>query len=305
MIAIHFLGTSAGIPTRERGLPAILLKYNEDRFLFDCGEGTQRQLMAENLKFMRIKAIFITHWHADHFAGLPGLIQTMSMEGRKQPLYIYGPEKTTEFVDMLLNIGYFERSFPIIAHDLKAGDVVEYKEYYVKAFKTYHGVPSLGYIFQERDRWRANMEKAKKLGLSTGPLIGKLKRGEEINFKGRIIKPEDVVERVPGKKVVYTGDTGYKKSLVSASKNADVLICDSTFCSEFEKRAHTYYHMTSKQAAELAKQANAKMLVLTHISRRYQDEEDRKYSVSKLLDEAKVIFPNTKLAEDFMTLLLK
>ncbi len=305
MITVHFLGTSAGIPTRERGLPAILLKYNEDRFLFDCGEGTQRQLMIKNLKFMRIKAIFITHWHADHFAGLPGLIQTMSMEGRKEPLYIYGPEKTTEFVDQLLNIGYFERSFPIIVHDLKHGDKVEYSQYYVEAFKTYHGIPSLGYVFKEKDKLKANMEKAKKFGLRSGPLIGKLKRGLEVNFRGKIIKPEDVVEVVPGKKIAYTGDTGYRKSLIKPVKNANVLICDGTFCSEFEKRAHTYYHMTSRQAAMLAKEANVEMLVLTHISRRYQHEENRKYSVNKLLQEAQEIFPNTKIAEDFMVLHLK
>ncbi len=305
MISIHFLGTSAGIPTRNRGLPAILIKYDEDRILFDCGEGTQRQLMIQNLKFMRIKAIFITHWHADHFAGLPGLIQTMSMEGREKALYIYGPENTTEFIDRLLNIGYFERSFKIIVQDLQPGDRVEFERYFVEAFKTYHGIPSLGYVFQERDKLRANMKKAEKLGLSTGPLIGKLKKGNEVMFRGKLIKPEQVIERVPGKKIVYTGDTSYKKSLIGPSKNADVLICDATFCSEFEKRAHTYNHMTSKQAANLAKEAKAGMLVLTHISRRYQNEEGRKYTTDKLLNEAKKIFPNTRLAVDFMTLTLK
>ncbi len=307
MITIYFLGTSAGIPTKERNLPAILLKYNEDRILFDCGEGTQRQLMIKNLKFMRIKAIFITHWHADHFAGLPGLIQTMAMEGRKKPLYIYGPEGTVEFVEKLLSIGYFEREFPIIAEDLKPGDRVEFKDYYVEAFKTYHGIPSLGYIFQERDKLKANMEKARKFGLISGPLIGKLKKGEEIVYKGHRIKPEDIVEVVKGKKIVYTGDTGYRKSLLKPCKDADVLICDSTFCSDFEERAHTFYHMTSKQAAMLAKEANAKLLILTHISRRYQknDKEDRKYTTEKLLRESNEIFPNTILAEDFMELDIK
>ncbi len=306
MMTIHFLGTSAGIPTRERGLPAILIKYNEDRFLFDCGEGTQRQLMIKNLKFMRIKAVFITHWHADHFAGLPGLIQTMSMEGRKKPLYIYGPEGTVGFVEKLLSIGYFERGFAVIAEDLKPGDRVEFDRYYIEAFKTYHGIPSLGFVFQEKDKIKANMEKAKKFGLTSGPLIGKLKKGEEILFKGRRIKPEDVVEVVKGKKIAYTGDTGYRKSLVKAVKDADVLICDGTFCSEFENRAHTYYHMTARQAAMLAKEANVKMLVLTHISRRYQqDNNNRKYTVEKLLKEAQEIFPNTKIAEDFMEIKIK
>ncbi len=316
MITIHFLGTSAAIPTRDRNFPAILLKYNEDRILFDCGEGTQRQLMIKNLKLMRIRAIFITHWHADHFAGLLGLIHTMTglvqtrmMEWGKKPLYIYGPEGTAEFVEKLLSIGYFEREFPVIAEDLKPGDRVEFKDYYVEAFKTYHGIPSLGYIFQERDKLKANMEKAKKFGLTSGPLIGKLKKGEEIVYRGQRIKPDDILEVVKGRKIVYTGDTGYDRSLLlKPCKDADVLICDSTFCSDFEDKAHTYRHMTSRQAATLAKEANAKLLVLTHISGRYQkkgDDKNRKYTTEKLLREAKEIFPNTVLAEDFMELDIK
>lgn len=303
MIKIVFLGTTSSVPTRKRNLPSIFLMYKGERILFDCGEGTQRQLMEKNLKFMRINKIFITHWHADHFAGLLGLIQTMSLESRKEVLYIYGPRRTTEFVEKLLTIGYFARNFKIKVRDLDEEEVVEGDGYKVYPFKVKHKIPAYGYVFEEESKVRANMNKARKLGLKTGPLIGKLKKGETIIFKNKKIKPQDIIEVFPGKKIVYTGDTQPIPNISKYAKNADLLIADSTFSSD-KKYMDEIGHSTSADAAKIAKKANVKKLVLTHISRRYQEKESN-ISPKVLEKEAKKIFKNSVLAEDFMEIKIK
>ena len=293
------LGTSAAIPTRERNLSSVFLMYEDQRLLFDCGEGTQRQLMDEKLKFMKIDRIFISHWHADHFAGLLGLVQTMSMEDRKEPLYIYGPEESKKFVNQLLTIGYGHGNFEVVVSELKDGDIVDCGLFAMTAFETEHRIPSLGYSFEEKPKLKADMKKAAKFGLKTGPLIGNLKEGKLVIVNGKKVKPSDILVEVPGKKVVYTGDTRFSKNIIKYSKNADLLIADSTFCEDFIHHAKNYKHMTSSQAAKIAKEAGVKKLVLTHISRRYQ-EKDSPINVQKLLDEAKEVFPNSVLAHDFM-----
>lgn len=302
MIKIVFLGTSATIPTRERNLTAIFLMYKDTRILFDCGEGTQRQLMDKNLKFYRINHIFITHWHADHFAGLLGLIQTMSLEGRTAPLYVYGPKDSEFYIQKLLTIGYFYRRFDIVIKDLNDNDEIKFDDFTIKAFKVNHGIPSLGFVFQEKDKIRANMKKAAKFGLKTSPLIGKLKKGETIEFKGKKIRPEDILEKTLGTKIVYTGDTKYCANVLKHAKDADLLIHDSTFLSTRED-LEFIGHSSAKDAASIAKKANAKQLVLTHISRRYQEGAKEKDIL--LLKEAKTIFKNTVLARDFLEMRVK
>ncbi len=302
MINITFLGTTSGVPTRARNLPSVFLRYGKERILFDCGEGTQRQLMIKNLKFMKITRIFISHWHADHFAGLLGLVQTMELEGRREPLFIYGPHKTNEFFEQYISVGYFDHDFEISVKTLDEGDVVKCDGYKVMPFRVEHGIPALGYVFHEDEKVRADMKKAAAFGLSTSPKIGKLKAGKEVVHNGKTIKPSDVLVRSPGKKIVYTGDTRQTSNIVKFSEGADLLISDSTFSADFEKKARGFNHMTSAQAAEVAKKANVKKLVLTHISRRYQET---KGGEKKLLDDAKKIFKNTVLAEDFMEIELK
>lgn len=297
MIKIVFLGTSSGVPTRERNLPSIFMMYKDERLLFDCGEGTQRQLMNLKLKFMKIDRILISHWHADHFAGLLGLIQTMCLEGRREPLYVYGPRESRKFVEQLLTVGYYFRAFEVVVQELDEGDNVDCGEYELRPFNVEHNIPALGYVFLEKDKMSANMKKAKKFGLSTSPLIGKLKNGETVKYKGAVINPKDVIEKKIGRKVVYTGDTRYTENIVKFSRDADVLISDSTFGGDFVEKAGDYKHSTSKQAAEIAKKANVKKLFLTHISRRYQDKE---MSAEKLEEEARTIFKNSVLARDFL-----
>lgn len=296
-LKIVFLGTSSGVPTKDRNLPSVFLMYNKDRLLFDCGEGTQRQLMSLKLKFMKIDRIFISHWHADHFAGLLGLVQTMCLEGRKEHLHVFGPKDSRKFVEQLLDVGYYYRGFTVAAEEVKEGDRIDCGDYEIIPFKVEHGIPALGYVFQEKDKLSANMKKAAEFGLTTSPLIGKLKNGETVTYKGKIVKPEDVIDVKKGRKIVYTGDTKYTENIVRFSMDADALIIDSTFAGDFIEKAGSYKHSTSKQAAEIAKKANVKELFLTHISRRYQESglcED------KLEEDARKIFKNVRLARDFL-----
>lgn len=300
MLRIVFLGTAASVPSRNRNLPAIYFEYDNDiRFLMDCGECCQKELMARNLKFMRINDVYITHWHADHFSGLMGLIQTMTLEGRKKVLNIYGPRRSKEFVDKLLSTGYYARRFKVEVHELRDGGVVDKGDYKIIAFEVDHRIPALGYVFQEKERLKANMEKAKKFGLRTGPLIGKLKRGEEITFRGQVIKPEDVIEKVKGIKVVYTGDTKYTENIIKYAKDADLLIAESTTFEKYEEEVE-WYHMTMKDAIEIAKKANVKKLILTHISRRYGEEEIKKY-----LEKGRKEFKDLDIAHDGMEVKIK
>jgi len=271
--------------------------YNKDRLLFDCGEGTQRQLMSLKLKFMKIDRIFISHWHADHFAGLLGLVQTMCLEGRKEKLYVYGPKDSRRFVEQLLDVGYYYRGFEVVVGEVTEGDRIDCGDYEIMPFKVEHGIPALGYVFQEKDKLSANMEKAAKFDLTTSPLIGKLKSGETVTYKGKTVKPEDVIEVKKGRKVIYTGDTKYTENIVKHSKDADALIIDSTFAGDFVEKAGSYKHSTSKQAAEIAKKAKVKKLFLTHISRRYQEND---LSEEKLEEDARKIFKNVTLARDFL-----
>ncbi|MCK5593639.1 MAG: ribonuclease Z [Candidatus Aenigmarchaeota archaeon] len=303
MIKVKFLGTTASIPTRERNLPSIFVMFKGERILFDCGEGTQRQLMDQGLKFMKIDHIFITHWHADHFGGILGLIQTMSLEGRTEPLNVYGPKRTTEFLEQLLTIGYFGRNFKVNITEMNDGFTVEGDGYKVTAFEVTHKVPALGYVLEEDPRIRANMTKAAKFGLKTGPYIGKLKAGKTIEFKGQTITPEDVIEHIPGRKIVYTGDTKYDTNTIKYAKDADLLIHDSTFASD-KTDADEIGHSTAKEAATVAKKADVKLLVLTHISRRYQEKKENT-SPQVLLDEATEVFKNTILAYDSLEFEIK
>lgn len=299
MLRIMFLGTSASVPTKTRNTPCLYFEHDYDvRFLMDVGECCQKSLITYGLKFMRINHIFISHWHADHFAGLIGLIQTMGLEGRDKPLHIYGPRRSKEFMDKLLSLGYYIRNYPIEVHELKHGDVIEFERFVIKAFRTFHRIPSLGYVFEEKPVLKANMEKAAKFGLKTGPLIGKLKRGESVTFRGQVIKPEDVIEEVRGLKVVYTGDTAYNDELIKSIEGADLLIAEATF--DDEDKEPYVYHMTVSEAVALAKKSYSKKLIVTHISRRYEGEGKDKYE--KRLKDG---FENSEIAYDGMEVILK
>ncbi len=299
MIEITFLGTSSGVPTKTRNLPSIHIVVNQkETLLFDCGEGTQRQMFFKGLSIMKIDRIFITHWHADHFAGLIGLIQTLSLEGRTKPLYIYGVKESKRFVDSILNLGYFFRTFEIVVEEMGDNQVVKFDDYSVRAFKTEHRVPSIGFVLETNDFFKVDVDKARKIGMVKSPLFKDLKKGKEVVFEGKKIKPSDVLKKIRGKKIVYTGDTRCFDNLSKISKDADVLIMDSTFGEEHKNKAELTTHSTSVEASKIARKAKVKKLILTHFSRRYENKKD--FEEDFLLKEAKKIFDNTIMAEDFL-----
>ena len=298
---VIFLGTGGSWPTVKRNVSAIAVKRGGEILLFDCGEGTQRQIQKSGLSYMQIKSIFISHFHGDHFLGLPGLIQTMQLNDRKEPLTIYGPRGTSRIVEIVKNLGYFRPSYEIVGKDVDEGDEIRFNGYSVRPFRVKHNVPALGYVLEEDMRpGRFNKKKALELGIPEGPLFGRLQRGESIKLKdGRVITPDMVLGPPrPGRKVVYTGDTKPCDNVVEFARNADLLIHDATFLSDLEDIATEYGHSTARQAAEIAKEANVDKLVLTHISPRYMDE--------RLIEkEAKEVFKNSIVARDFLKLEVK
>ncbi len=300
---ITFLGTTAMVPTPKRNHPSIYVRYvsaGEKCFLLDCGEGTQRQIISLGLNFMRIDRIFITHWHADHFAGLLGLVSTMTIEKRKKPLYVYGPE-AEKFVPMLLSVGYATKRFRVIPVDVpyegkKKTTVWEDDELLVESIPVRHGIPAVAYAIIEKDRIKINREKAKLFGLpKKSPIFKKLKKEGKVIYKGVEIKLEDVSYIEKGKKLSYSGDTRPCENMISLSKNSDVLIHEATYFEEFER-----YHTTFEQALDIAEKSNVKKLVITHISRRYQDENELK----KIINSHKTSF-DVILASDGMKLVLE
>ncbi|MFZ3383255.1 MAG: ribonuclease Z [Candidatus Methanoperedens sp.] len=295
MFRVTFLGTGGSLPTPDRNPSSVFVNREGDMMLFDCGEGTQQQMMRAKTG-MTLTCIFVTHFHADHFLGIPGLIQTMSFNGRTEPLDIYGPVWTKQFVNLFIQLGYFKLGFVINAHELQDGDIIDKGEYSIKAVGTDHGIPSLGYVLEEKTRvGRFNREKAIELGVPIGRLFSKLQNGEAVIINGNTILPSQVIgQRRPGRKIVYSGDTRPCENLEKESAGADLLIHDSTLAEDLKDWAIETKHSTSKEAALVAKNANVKQLVLTHISSRYSEKRD------VLLHEAKKVFGNSMLAEELM-----
>ncbi len=301
-IEITFLGTTAGVPTPSRNHASVHLRYqSEQEFscLFDCGEGTQRQMFHAGINFMRINDIFISHWHADHFAGLLGLIETMNLEGRTKQLNIYGPE-AKRFVSTLLQLGYSTKDFKINAVDVEfegreITTILDSEEYQVRSAPMKHGIPAVAYGFFEKDRVNINKEKARKLGMpAKGPVYKILKDKGEVEFEGKKINLSDLSIGEKGKSVIYSGDTLPNDNMIEFAKDVDLLIHDSTFFMENEEKK--YKHATFEALMNIAEKAKAKEVIATHISRRYQDTNELKEKIEK--------YKNVKLAKDFMKIVL-
>jgi len=250
---------------------------------------------------MQISKVFITHFHGDHFLGLPGLIQTMQLNDRDKPLDIYGPHGIDKLTSQLLSLGYFRPSYKIFSHELKEGDAVKFDGYSIRTLQVEHYVPALAYSIEEDQRpGKFNKPKALELGVPEGPLFSKLQHGQAITLKnGKKITPDMVLGKSrKGRKIVITGDTKPTKNLIEFSKGADLLIHDATFDSELADIANEYGHATAYEAAEIAKKANVEKLFLTHISPRYND-----YRV--LENDAKKVFKNSFVARDFQEVEIK
>ncbi|MCU0852565.1 MAG: ribonuclease Z [Thermoplasmata archaeon] len=297
---IVFLGTGGTYPSKLRNVTSIAVQMPGEVVMFDCGEGTQRQLMHSSVSFMRIKKIFISHLHADHFLGLPGLIQSMSLNGREEDLTIYGPKGTEDAVDAMLNLGYFKSAYRVGAKDLRPGKELEFPGYSVKCVLADHTVPTLAYSLEEHPRpGKFNIERAKQLGVPEGPLFGRLQDGKPVVVRGARITPEMVMGPArPGRKMVYSGDTKPSKRIVKLAEGADVLIHDCTLDASHRDLASNFGHSTAEEAAKVARAAGVGTLFLVHFSPRYDD-------TSKLEKEAVAIFKNTRAAQDLAEHLVK
>ena len=284
------IGTSSAVPTKERGLPAYLIRMKNSNILMDCGEGAQTQLMEQKLGIMDIDHIFISHWHADHFSGLIGLVQTMELEGRQKPLDIYGPQGTLKFAESLLETGYFSRSYTVNLHEMKPGQKVEIEDTEIKAFSVDHTIPGFGYKIHETPKKKINKNKMNDLGISASPKLGDLKNGKKVEISGEKVRPSDLVESVKGRKIVYSGDTAKCQKVIEESEDADILLHEATVTDE--KSSSKHGHTSAKEAGEIASRAGVEKLVLTHISRRYRNNPE------VIQDEAKEEFSNTTVASD-------
>ena len=308
-----FLGTGASWPSVERNVPAVALKRGSEIVLFDCGEGTQRQFQRSPLSYMQVNKIFLTHLHADHYLGVTGLVQTMRLNDRKEPLFIYGPPDTIALMEDYRVIPRArERSratarehkdpggLKIVVQEIKSGDEIALDGYKVVAKETRHTVYALAYALVEDDRpGRFNKEGALALGVPEGKAFGQLQRGESVTLDdGRVIAPEMVLGPArKGRKIVYTGDCVPCEQTVELAQGADVLIHESTYASDFAD-ANKHGHSTSSQAAFIAKASRARTLYLTHISPRYTNAK-------QLVDEARKIFPETHEAKDLLHVVVK
>jgi ribonuclease Z len=292
---VLFLGTSGSVPTPERNVPAVALKIGKEIILFDCGEGTQRQFMNSPFSFMQVTKILISHLHGDHFLGTNALIQTMSFNERKDKIEIFGPAGTKKTIEAFLKLGYFDPSFEIIVSDLHNGQTVNFGDYFITAVESEHTVPSLAFAVQERDRpGRFNRTEAERLGIPPGPLYQRLQDGKTVSHGGKEFTPDMVIGPPrPGRKVVYSGDTKPCKAVMELAHNCDILIHDGTADSSLEDKANKYGHSTTRQAASIARDSNARALMIFHVSPRYE-------TVDKLLAEAREVFKDAIIAHDLM-----
>ncbi|MFH1722153.1 MAG: ribonuclease Z [Candidatus Altiarchaeota archaeon] len=291
---IIFLGTGGCVPTEDRGLPATAIDYLGELMLFDCGEGTQRQMRIADLNFMRLNHVFLTHLHADHYLGLGGMIQSMEFLEREKDLNIYGPPGTKKTIEGLISLGTFNlKSFKLNVLDIEPGIVFDGKKFQVTCTKSIHTKGSLAYCVEEKPKRKFLKKKALDLGIPEGRLFSKLQKGEEVAVKGKKFTPDMVLGKpVAGRKVVISGDTRYSKNIVELAGGADVLIHEATYSVEDKDRLVDCNHSTTQQAAETALKADVKQLYMVHLSQRYTEPE-------KLEEEARKIFPESYVAKDF------
>jgi ribonuclease Z len=290
---VLFLGTAGSMPTAQRAPTATLVRRGGERLLFDCAEGTQRQLLRSGVGLIELREIFLTHYHADHYLGLPGMLKTFALRGRETPLDIYGPPGLKSLFAILKRI-FGKLQYPVALTELRAGDVLHRDGYDLAAFPVAHGVSSIGYALVEHPRpGRFDVETADALGVPSGPERGALQRGDSITLPdGRSITPDAVLGPArAGRKLVLSGDTMPAASVLEIAHAADLLVHEATFADEEEERARETMHSTAREAAELARAAEVKMLALTHVSNRYFGSE--------LAREARAVFPETVVPKDF------
>jgi ribonuclease Z len=298
LLRLTFLGTSAAQPTLHRNLSGLTVKADADLLLFDCGEGSQRQMVRYGTGFT-VDAAFFTHFHADHYLGIIGFLRTLGMMGRTHAMQLYGPPPARRLLHQAVHLGLESLAFPVEIHELKDGDKVRRDGYTVHAVGVDHRINALGYVLAEDERpGRFNVEQARALGVPEGPSFGKLQKGEAVTLPdGRVVRPEDVLGAArSGRKVVLSGDTRPCASLVKASRDADLLVHESTFSDDEQERAKETRHSTAREAAQVAREAGARRLILTHLSSRHDTDP------SKLLGQAREEYKGpVEVAHDGLT----
>ena len=305
---ITFLGTSSGVPTLTRNVSSLALKLSQSSevWLFDCGEGTQHQIMKSNIKSSQIKKIFITHMHGDHIYGLPGLLATLGLSGNSNGIDIYGPSGLRSYISSVLSSSFCKLSFPLrfVAVENFASEnnfLFEDDKVQVNCACLKHKIPAYGYRISEKDKPGIfNIKKAELMKIAPGPIYSELQQGKTVRLEdGRLLNGEEFCGPPrKGEIFVYCTDTVFSESAVSLSKNADLLVHESTFSKDDEKMAYEKLHSTTIMAAKNALLSNAKKLIITHLSPRYNNKNS--ITPSDLLNEARKIFPNTQLAKDFL-----
>lgn len=290
---VTFLGTAASRPTVGRNVSSLLLQREGELFLFDCGEGTQRQMMRYATGF-GVHDIFFTHLHADHFLGVTGLLRTMGLQAREETMRLWAPRGGGAILEQAVQLGVERVPFAVEIEELEPGQSVARGDFEIVPYAVQHGTRALGYAVVEQPRLgRFDVERARALGVPEGPLFGRLHRGESVEVEGRTIHAADVVGAPrAGRRVVYSGDTRPCRATVEQARDADLLVHDATFSEEEAERARATGHSTAREAAEVAKRAGARRLVLTHLSARYADD------VRPLEREAREVFAETRVAYD-------
>lgn len=290
---IVFFGTSGSMPTADRAPTALLVRRGGERLLFDCAEGTQRQMLRSSVGLLDLREVFLTHYHADHYLGLPGMLKTFALRGRDVPITIYGPPGLIDLFGSLRRIfGRLTYQYDLV--ELRPGDTLERGDHRIAVFPVAHGVSSIGYALVEEERpGRFDVGTADSLGVPAGPERGELQRGEPVTLAdGRVVTPDQVLgEPRPGRTVVIAGDTGPSRTVLEAARGADVLVHEATFLEDERERARETAHSTAREAAELAREAEVGLLALTHLSNRYFGPE--------AVREARAVFAETVVPRDF------
>lgn len=296
-IRITFLGTGSAIPTEKRNHPSIFLEYKEHGILFDCGEGTQRQIRKAKLNPCKISKIFISHWHGDHVLGLPGLIQTLSMNGYNKILEIYGPKGTYRMMEaysqLFLKKG---NSISINVHEISEEKIKE-EDFFIESIEMEHDATCLAYSFNIQNKIRIDKEKLEKLKIPSGPLIAELQKQKTIEFDGKKIDGKKITYLEEGKKISYVTDTKENKKILEFIKDSDLVISEATYLDSEKEIAKDYKHLTARQIAEITKKSKSKKLALIHLSQRYENPKE-------ILEEARKIFKNVIVPSDFDSVLV-
>lgn len=292
-IKVTFLGTGSAIPTARRNHPAMLLQYKAENILVDCGEGTQRQFRKAHLNPCKITKILISHWHADHVLGLPGLFQTLMLNGYNRKLEVYGPRGTKEkmrvYFDLFIRKG---EKLDLEVHEVSDKVFFENNDFYIESTKANHDCPAVAYSFNVKEKNRIDKEKLAKLKIPNSPLIGELVKGKIVEINGKKIDGKKLMYKEPARKITFVMDTRYDENLVKLAKGADILVSESTYSASEEDIAKDYGHLTSVDAAKIAKKAKVKGLILIHLSQRYSTIPE------VILKEAKEVFEDVIVPED-------